>query len=50
MQRYREEFNKSPEADAYDHMVNRQLKSVREKDFDSRQKIKESVHLFMRKD
>jgi len=43
MERYRDEFNKSPLVDAYDGMVNRQLKSVREKDFDARKRIKESV-------
>ena len=43
MARYRDEYNKSPLVDAYDGMVNRQLKSVREKDFDARQRIKESV-------
>lgn len=48
MERYRDEFNKSPLVDAYDGMVNRQLKSVREKDFDARQRIKESVICFKR--
>jgi len=44
MERYREEFNKSPLVDAYDNMVNKQLRSVREKDYDAKMKIKESVN------
>ena len=49
MERYRDDFNKSPLVDAYDTMVNRQLKSVREKDYDARQKIKDSVKKLVRK-
>jgi len=43
MERYRDDFNKSPLVDAFDHMVTKQLKSPRDRDFDARQKIKDSI-------